>query len=721
MSDGVSVTITDAEGRFSITPLGPFVFITRPAGWTCQRWFVPVGEPSVTFRLTPAPDVFPYRFAHLSDTHVSVATGVGGAAGAAGGGRQPLELGERGVLSRLLAHVPEHVPDVSSVIVTGDLTELGLDAEFDALRAAVSASPLPVHLVPGNHDHMAGRATDILSPNNYVINAGDPAGYERNIGPRWYSFDLPGLHVVAVDWHTHELGLDDRVQNAWLRADLESTPAGIPWILLSHDQPWTTMLQAAPRPPLATFSGHRHASRVIDVDGTLHVTTPTPLFAGLDFTPASYRVVTWDGERVSLRTRLVADANEPSAGRSATRSAGRAGDLWRRRTAVAAVRWRRHVPAAAHGAAVSVCDGLVLAAVAHEDGAGGGVRALSLIDGSTTWHARLDSAVKGAPTVATVGGEPLVFATEVAGDTVALGLRDGAVRWRASSPDPLRSFAWTQPTVADGVVIVGDLSRLRGLDAATGELVWERADLLPYQTQIAHAAPVVAGDVVVVGPSPAPNLFGLDARTGAIRWPQRRRDYDFDALVLADSARATPLYDPVSGTLYVAATGRLIAVDAETGRTRWSVPLSLRHAPSTPAATEAGIAVVDAGQGIRMLARDDGVELWRHDVSGDPPFALASYRRTPHPMFAGPTAVRSSSGGELVVAPGLDGLLHIVRADDGEEAQQIDIGAPVAAPVTVEDGLALVVDVTGRVVAVDLAAQLGLAERANRSRATVQA
>src|SRR5438094_3375805 len=45
--------------------------------------------------------------------------------------------------------------------------------------------------------------------------------------------------------------------------------------------PYTTLfrsiLDGLPRAPLATFSGHRHVSRVVEVDGTLHVNTPTPL------------------------------------------------------------------------------------------------------------------------------------------------------------------------------------------------------------------------------------------------------------------------------------------------------------------------------------------------------------------------------------------------------------------------------------------------------------
>ncbi|RIQ11324.1 outer membrane protein assembly factor BamB family protein [Jiangella rhizosphaerae] len=682
VSDGATVTTTDSRGRFTLTPTRPHVFITRPAGWTCERWFVAADAVDPVFTLVPDRDVYPYRFVHVSDTHVSTTNG-------ARIYPQPVELGSREAFGRFLAAVPERAPDVSSVIATGDLTDLGVDEEFEALRLALAGSPLPVHLVPGNHDHMAGELGVAVSRNDYLINTGDPAGYERNIGPRWYSFDLPGLHVVTVDWHTHELGLDDAVQNAWLLADLESIPPGTPWILLSHDQPWTSILDVAPRPPLATFSGHRHTSRVVRVGGTLHVNTPTPLFAGLDFSPPSYRVVTWDGEEISLRTQTVT----PHAGGTATFSVPAPPASAERRPGV---RWTHQLPGAGHRAAVRVHDGVLLAAVKHEDEPAGGLRALVPADGRLLWDLPLDSAVKSTPAV---NGDT-VIATEVIGDTVAVGLHDGGPRWRVPSPDPLRLFAWTAPCVAGDLVIVGDMSHLRALDAATGALVWERTDLSPYQTLVAHAAPVAAGDVVVVGAVPAPRLMGLDLLTGDTRWPDDQpRDA---ALMLGEAALGTPLYDDVSACLYVPATGTLTAVDAKTGQTRWAVPRSLPFNPATPLATADGIVVVDSGRGLVLLSREDGSELWCRELGHASALAMTSYRRTPHALFAEPSLL-PAAGGDLLVAPGLDGYLHVVAAATGEPVAEIEVGSPVAAPVTIAGDLAYVVDVGGRITALDLA------------------
>jgi len=219
VSDGRTVTTTAQDGSWSLDPARPFVFVTRPAGYTCADWFVRPAA-GCDFVLDPVPGVFPHRFVHVSDTHL------GAGPRYASMYPQPVQIGTGDVLTRFLTRLPQLVPDVASVVATGDLTDLGLDEEYAALRAARDASPVALHLLPGNHDHMNGVVTGAVSRNGYALHTADPAGYERNIGPRWYSYDLPGLHVVALDWHTHEMGIDHEAQDTWIRADLESVPAG---------------------------------------------------------------------------------------------------------------------------------------------------------------------------------------------------------------------------------------------------------------------------------------------------------------------------------------------------------------------------------------------------------------------------------------------------------------------------------------------------------------
>ncbi|GAA0823647.1 PQQ-binding-like beta-propeller repeat protein [Streptosporangium amethystogenes subsp. fukuiense] len=680
LSDGITLTTTSADGRFHIVPQGPFVFLTRPAGWTCAPWFVPATAAEVTFTLTPdnQPDL--YRFVHISDTHISTDNG-------ARLYQEPVEMGSRDGLAEFLRSLPERVPGLHSVIATGDLTDSGVDAEYEALRLAVHDSPVPVHLLPGNHDHMAGRHGFETSRNNYLINTGDPSGYERNVGPRWYSFDLPGLHVAALDWHTHELGLDHELQDAWLRADLESLAAGTPWILLSHDQPGLSILEGLPHQPLATFSGHWHTSRVIEVGGTLHVNTPTPLFAGLDYSPPSYRVVTWDGERITLETRAVAPAGLERSTFSAPIHA----------VAVPRpVRWRHQLPGPGQRAAVRVAEDLVLSAVVDEDRAAGGVDAIDLACGSLRWRTALRSAVKGTPAV----HADVVIAVEVSGDVVGLDLADGTERWRTTSPDPLRRFAFTPPVVAGDLVIVGDLAHLRALDARTGEPRWERVDLAPHINLVGNAAPVVSGDLVHVGSlGVPPTMICLEVDTGATVWPT-----GYSTASLADRLRqgaspvGTPLLD--KGDLYIPTSKGVVKVDGGSGEVLWQVRNRRGFVPTTPVAVPHGIAVVDGGTDLVLLNRRDGAEIWRTTFQAAGPFSMTSYAVTPHPVFASPSQV-TVDGTELLLVPGLDGRIHVVIAQTGERRDDIELDVPIAASLAVTGDTLLAVGVDGGVLAID--------------------
>ncbi|WP_261565863.1 outer membrane protein assembly factor BamB family protein [Frankia gtarii] len=705
ISDGQTITRTGTDGMFSLTPTGPFVFLTRPAGFTATPWFVPATTTDVTFTLTPGEtaDSGVYRFVHVSDLHVSVDNGTKFYPPGS-------EIGSQDALSLFLRGLPERAAEVQSVIATGDLTDLGSDAEFDALRRAVDTSILPVHVLPGNHDHMAGggEVGFVVSRNNYAINTGEPSGYERNLGPRWFSFDLPGLHVVALDWHTHELGLDDAAQDAWLRADLEEIGPNTPWILLSHDQPWTSILDGLPSDPVATFSGHRHTSRVIRLGRTIHVNTPTPLFAGLDYSPPSYRIVRWDGEQLGLETRAVARTGleratfaMPAAIRlRAAEGDAAEGDAAEGDAAEgdAVVRWRHQLSGAGHRAPVRVEGDRVIAGAKREDLPSGAVEVLSLRDGSQLWQAELRASIKGTP----VTHHGHVIAVEVSGDVVSLDAETGAERWRIPSPDPLRLFAWADPVIADGILIVGDLSHVRALDADTGELRWERTDLCSYQTLVSHSNPLALGATIILCNFPSPiGIAGLDLHTGEVTW---QLGGDLTDLIGSLWPIGTPLHDQASDMLCVPTPSGLSAIDARTGAGRWKLTAELPFSPATPASVPDGIATVFAGTDVVLLDRADGSVRWRTPMESASELAMASYTRTPQVLFAGPVPVPVEDGSVRLLVSGLDGRIYTLDAASGKRLAEVNVGAPVAAPVAVTDELIIAIAVDGVVTAIERSA-----------------
>ena len=368
---------------------------------------------------------------------------------------------------------------------------------------------------------MNGRHGSVISRNNYLTNEGDPELYERYLGPRWYSFDIPGCHVVTMDWHTHELGLDHDIQNAWVKADLAAIEPGSPWILLFHDQPGSSILDEVPWQPVAAFSGHWHTSRVVQVGETLHVNSPTTFFASLDYTPP--RIPARDLGRREHHHAHRDGPDSPGSGGARRRQPSTFAHRDAGGPSSQAVLWRRRLGGAGHRQRVTVSGDLVIAGTQIEDQPRGYVEALDLATGDAVWRTQVASAVKTTPAV---WGD-VVIAAEVSGDVHGLDRETGDVRWRsrraircADSPGTHRprstgsSISATRPTSAPST-------------SSTGEVLWRRTDLSPHHNLVNHAAPLIVGDLLVMGfwptPQPPRRARPPHRRVGVERPPSWRR------------------------------------------------------------------------------------------------------------------------------------------------------------------------------------------------------
>lgn len=693
VSNGRDVVRTDVDGRFTLERVTPFVTLTRTASHTSDRWWLPAtDEEELRFTLIEKQLRLPFEFIHLTDTHMSLP-------------RKADDLGTFGLyrdgsfghdITAFLGSLPERAPDAQAVFITGDLVDHGLAAEYEEYVEVLAGSPLPVHVIPGNHDHMNGSHGWAISRNDYMTNAGDPTLYEHYIGPRWYSFDIPGAHVVAMDWHTHELGIDHELQNAWLQADLAQIEEGSPWILLFHDQPNASLLDHAPWQPVAAFSGHWHTSRVVRVADTLHVNSPTTFFASLDYTPPAFRRVTWDGERITMRTETVRHVETPELGDvSRSTFAPIGADAGH-----AALAWSARGRGAGHRQAPVVADGVVYLGSQIEDEPRGWVEALDAATGTALWTTSVASAVKTAPVI--VGD--VVVAAEVSGDVHGLDRTSGAIRWTVPSSDPLRRFAWNAPTAADGVVYIGDQSDLRAIDAATGEVLWRRTDLSPHHNLVNHAAPLIVGDLLVMGFWPSPmHPIGLNRHTGESLWvaPEMPRTAESFKSMKMLLIMGTASYDAARDAVLMPAFGRTVSVDRETGAVHWSADHPGSFSPVPPLVTDAGYVVTATGHGIRLLDPVDGTVRWELEVTGDAPFPMRSYSKDPHPVIAGPVLVD-----DQLVLPGLDGVVRVIDLSSGDLRGEIQLPSPTAAPFVREGDLLVTVGTDGAIIALSASALL---------------
>lgn len=232
--------------------------------------------------------------AHLSDLHLTAGTLAA----------LPVQHGYDALI-RVQAFDPR--PDC--LLITGDLVERGEPAEYEQARKLLDILDIPVHVVPGNHDH-APRMLAALAGTGYVRPA--PGEPERC----YYRIDYPGLRLFCLDSsvpgrHDGELGL---AQLAWLDSEL-ARDSDVPAIVAMHHHPLRSGIQVMDQVQLSdadalagVLGNHPPVARILI--GHLHRVMATS-FAGslLMAAPSTYQQVYLD---LSTR-RIDAFVQEPAS------------------------------------------------------------------------------------------------------------------------------------------------------------------------------------------------------------------------------------------------------------------------------------------------------------------------------------------------------------------------------------------------------------------------
>jgi polyvinyl alcohol dehydrogenase (cytochrome) len=132
------------------------------------------------------------------------------------------------------------------------------------------------------------------------------------------------------------------------------------------------------------------------------------------------------------------------------------------------------------------------------------------------------------------------------------------------------------PAVVNGAVYVGDFGgMLWKLDADSGAVIWSHmvSDYTGIAGDIARTSPSLARDTLVVGDLKAPNMLGIDARTGDLRWITQVHPDPKGIMTGSPVLAGNTIYTGVSasGASGPNATfrGAIVALDAQTGAIRW--------------------------------------------------------------------------------------------------------------------------------------------------------
>jgi 3',5'-cyclic AMP phosphodiesterase CpdA len=210
------------------------------------------------------------RIAHLSDPHLA---------------RGPLAAQPAANLADAIGRVLAVEPRPDCIVITGDLADTGHPEEYAALHAILRRCPVPVHLMPGNHD----------DPDALIARFGDTPFLGDGLSTK-YAVQYPEATIVVADsWLPEdpagELGPD---QLSWIDRTLAARPQ-VPAFVCLHHPPLALgipFLDGIMLTDAAEFADvirrHPHVVRVLT--GHVHRTV-SAMFAGtvLAVAPSTFR------------------------------------------------------------------------------------------------------------------------------------------------------------------------------------------------------------------------------------------------------------------------------------------------------------------------------------------------------------------------------------------------------------------------------------------------
>ncbi len=298
--------------------------------------------------------------------------------------------------------------------------------------------------------------------------------------------------------------------------------------------------------------------------------------------------------------------------------------------------WAVPLPDAQHGGVpiggLTTAEGLVFTGW----GSGGvlpfsgdaGLAAVKASTGAPAWSYDADNygfiQIMGAPVVA----NGVVYMAEGFGELLAFDAKTGTELW-ASQADG----AGGGPVVANGTLYLTTSAGLEAFNTANGLELWSTGgDLVGVAGLLGPPAVAATGTVIVSagdgnlhafngstgaplwtkpgGGGAAPAIVGNVVYSGAANGSVYARHVGDGSLVWSVATGGTVLAPAVSGGVVYAPSfggGSLLAIQASTGTTLWSVPV---HPGSAPAVANGVVYIDESDKAVHALDASNGNDLW---------------------------------------------------------------------------------------------------------------
>lgn len=276
----------------------------------------------------------------------------------------------------------------------------------------------------------------------------------------------------------------------------------------------------------------------------------------------------------------------------------------------------------------------------------GRVRAFAADSGREKWQTHVSQLVTGA----TAAGDGLVVVVTKKGEVIALDHADGRRLWASN----LSSQALAPAAISAGVVVVQSVDgKLTGLSVADGKRLWRYERTEPPLSLHGTARPVVVADAVLTGFASG-KVVAVQIRSGKLLWelpvaqPQGRNEVE--RLVDVD---VSPVV--VRNVLFAASyQGKIIALDAQSGRILWSRDVSTFSGMDADAKN---IYLTDDRGNVLAFDQRTGASVWKQEQ------LRARQLNAPRYMDG------------LVAVGDFEGYVHWLSSDDGHFVARYRVGS----------------------------------------------
>ena len=471
----------------------------------------------------------PFRFAFISDTHIGSPNG---------------DAEED--LRRTVADI-NSMHDVAFVVITGDITELGTDAEIKLAKQILDSLDVPYYIIPGNHD-TGWSGSGGLS-------------FTKMFGDEKFHLNYNGIHFLGCASGPYVRMSDGHVPRHavnWLTQELKKISPTEPVIFLNHypldnglDNWYEVIDLLKQKNTVLALCGHGHNNRLVQAEDIPAVMGRSNLRAKaaeggynlVDVRADSFLFT--ERKPLSKTERVWTKVQFKMQEYNLSKKFPRPNFSINKQYPEASAKWT-YSSAGNVISTPAVFNNLVV--FGNQNGL---LEALSLKTGKRKWHFQTGGPIFSSPAFS---AGKIVFGSA---DGLVYCLNDkGKIQWKLKTSASILGSPFIQNKI---VYIGGSDSCFQAIELVSGKPIWRFCDLNGPVT----SKPVVYNEMIIFGAWDR-NLYALNKSNGKLLWKWNNGS---SVINYSPAACIPVVHDDV---VYIVAPDRyLSAIDIKTGQTLW--------------------------------------------------------------------------------------------------------------------------------------------------------